>query len=122
MKKLWAGLLGFVQGWRSRLWASFTGSDEATWGSHWVLVIGGSLIPAVIAGAIWGLAVGTVVGFAFSEAWLLFMSGREVSDFVLHHLRADKLGYIRDGIGDLAGPVVNHALWWIGLLGLIVWG
>ena len=122
MRKLWAGLLGFIQGWRSRLWASFTGSDEATWGSHWVLVIGGSLIPAVIAGAIWGLAVGTVVGFALSEAWLLFMSGREVSDFVLHHLRADKLGYIRDGIGDLAGPVVNHALWWIGLLGLIVWG
>ena len=122
MRKLWGGILAFIQGWRSRLWASFTGSDEATWGSHWVLVIGGSLIPAVIAGGLWGLAVGTVVGFAFSEAWLLFMSGREVSDFVLHHLRADKLGYIRDGIWDLAGPVVNHALWWIGLLGLIVWG
>ena len=118
MKALWDKLRAF----RHQLWASFTGSDEATWGSHWVLVIGGSLIPAVIAGAIWGIAVGTVVGFAFSELWLLFMSGREVSDYVLHRMRGDKPGFVRDGVGDLLGPVVNHALWWIGLLGLIVWG
>ena len=122
MKKIWGGIVAFIQGWRSALWASFTGSDEATWGSHWVLVVSGSLIPAVIAGALWGLAVGTVVGFAFSEAWLLFMSGREVVDFLVHRWRGDKPGYLRDGIGDLVGPVVNHILWWIGLLGLVVWG
>ena len=122
MRKLWGGFLAFVQGWRSKLWHSLTGSDEATWASHWVLVVSGSLIPAAIASSLWGLAVGTVVGFAFSEAWLLFMSGREVVDFLVHRWRGDKPGYLRDGIGDLVGPVVNHILWWIGLLGLIVWG
>ena len=122
MKKLWGGFLAFVQGWRSKLWHSLTGSDEATWASHWVLVVSGSLIPAAIASSLWGLAVGTVVGFAFSEAWLLFMSGREVVDFLVHRWRGDKPGYLRDGIGDLVGPVVNHILWWIGLLGLVVWG
>lgn len=109
-----------VRAWLSKWWKVFTYSDETTWGAHFVLVMLGTIVPAALASWLFGLTVGTIVGFAFSELWLLFMSGREVVDYFRHVIAEDPFDdFVRDGIGDIVGPLLVHLLWWVGLLSLI---
>lgn len=114
-------LLEKLRAFRHEMWRALT-QDDASHAAHWLLVFFGSLVPAAIAAAFWGLTVGQVVGFVFSELWLLFMSGREVVDWLKHRATGDKPGYKRDGVGDLVGPVVNHLIWWLAILYLIFGG
>lgn len=113
-----------IRKWRSQIWKALTVNDEVTWMAHLMLVVFGSLLPGILAALVWSsLTVGVVIGFLFSELWLLFMSGREVVDYFKHKKAGDEPKvFIRDGIGDLVGPLINHLLWWGGLIAVIVYG
>lgn len=105
-----------LNAWRKLWWDRLTATDEITWVSHWLLCMFATIIPAGLASLIFSPLVGSVTGFALSELLLLFMSGREVVDYMKHRQNNDEPGYVRDGIGDLVGPALCHFLWWVGLL------
>jgi hypothetical protein len=105
---------------RRELWRALSGDPETSWVSHFLLVALGTFPAAALAAVFWGKTGGTLTAFALSELWLLFMAGREVVDYLMHTLAHDPPGYVRDGIGDLIGPVVVHAFCWAGLVALIL--
>lgn len=116
-------LLEKLRAFRHEMWKALSGDAETSWVAHFMLVSLGTFIPAGIVGAIWGGTPGIVAAFALSEAWLLFMSGREVVDYLRHLWAQDpKKEFIRDGIGDLVGPVIVHLICWAGLLAVIFGG
>jgi len=104
---------------RRDIWRAVAGKDEASHVAHGLVAAIGSVFPAAFIAWPWGPLVGVVAGFALSELWLLFFAGREVVDYLTHRAKGDKPGYVRDGIGDLAGPVIVHLVWWIALVSLL---
>jgi hypothetical protein len=109
-----------LKGVRHQLWLAVTKPDRASWIAHFFLVFLGTLIPFALWRAAFSTSSAIVFAFVLSELWLLFMSGREVVDYLKHaalaHPRRETL---RDGLGDLVGPVFNHFLWWAALSTLI---
>jgi hypothetical protein len=119
MKALWQ----LLNRGRRELWRSLSGDPETSWISHAALVVFGTFPPAGLVFGWWGAVAATLTAFALSELWLLFFAGREVVDYFRHTLARDpRPAFVRDGIGDLAGPVLVHLFCWLMLVGLVLKG
>jgi hypothetical protein len=116
-------ILTWLNALRRKAWKFLSGGKIVSAISHLVLVVAGSLGPAYLAYAIFGKVWAILTYFIFSEGWLLFMSGREVADYFKKKAKAQVVEDIDetwlDGWGDLAGPVLNRVVAYIGLLWLI---
>lgn len=112
-----------LNGIRKTLWRFLSGGKTISAISHLVLVVAGSLAPAYLAYAVFGKVWAILTYFVFSEGWLLFMTGREVADYFKHKAKGDDIDETwQDGWGDLAGPILNRLVAYIGLLWVIFGG
>lgn len=108
---------------RRNLFHAGADKDEVSWMVHFALVLAGTLAPAYIVYAVFGMRLAVLTWFVFSEAWLLFMACREVADYMRHQRDgADMDRTWKDGWGDLIGPLLVHVFGWIGFLWLIFGG
>lgn len=110
-------VLGWLDTWRRNLWRAAANDQEASWVSHFLLVSIGTFVPAGVVDQFFGGSWGILCAVWLSELWLLFFAGREVVDYLraAAMLKPRKTA-IRDGVGDLIGPVLVHLLCWVAFL------
>jgi len=89
--------------------AEIAAHDPASWGSHWVICVGLSIVVAVV--------FGRVGGFVASEVLLVYFALREGLNYGSAHAvgKADRKK-LKDGLLDFAGPLANHLVWWYAVL------
>ena len=84
--------------------------DEVSWWVHWVITMGSTIVLAAI--------FGRTVGLAVAIAFLAYFGFREGSNYQMHKYE-DPHGmkrWTKDGILDFAGPLVNCAAWFYGVV------
>jgi hypothetical protein len=120
-------MIEFLKKWKKKGWDWSTATDFRTHVAHLLLLAAGTGIPALIIHWIWYSRNLTVVsGNLICEAWIYFMVGREVADFIgkkAKSLVAEDMDHTwKDGLGDLAGPLFVRAAWWAALVTLLLGG
>jgi hypothetical protein len=119
--------IAMINEWRKKIWDWCTATDFRTHISHLLLILFGTVLPALCVQTLWhNLALSVVAGNLFCEWWMYFFAGREVADYIGHKNRAKVVEEMDrtwlDGLGDLAGPVFVRTAWWAGLLTLLFGG
>ena len=84
--------------------------DEVSWWVHWLIVFGGSGLVS------WPL--GQAGGLGAAILFLAYFGFREGGNLEMHR-RDDAHGmkrWTKDGILDFAGPFINTAIWFVGVV------
>jgi len=102
----------------------FTASNFRTHIAHLVIVVLGTIIPALLVHIVWhSLTITIVAGNVMAELWMYAMGGREVVSYMASKAKgADMDNTWLDGLGDMVGPVFVRVAWWAGLLTILFGG